>query len=181
MTQPIAQEVSRARSGRRWFDRLIGPMIPLTAAALVGSWFLPVMTVERLPFWEERLSIARGLERLFDRGEYLLFGVILLFSVLFPIAKLIGAYLLWFHLDWSRPRVQRYAGILHALGRWSMLDVFVVAVTVAAVSVSIISDVRTHAGIYVFAAAVVASMLVVQRIERLVMGAAGDAVAVGGQ
>lgn len=177
MTRHLAQDVpeARARAARRWFDRLIGPAIPLAAAALAASWFLPVMTVEQLPFWEQRLSIARGLARLAERGEYLLFGVILTFSVLFPIAKLLGAYLLWFHLDWSRPKVRRVAAILHALGRWSMLDVFVVALTVAAVSVSIISDVRTHVGIYVFTAAILVSMLVVQRIERLVMRAAGGA------
>jgi paraquat-inducible protein A len=48
-----------------------------------------------------------------------------------------------------------------------MLDVFVVALIVVIVKISLISDVTIHAGLYIFCAAVVLSMLAVWRITRL--------------
>ncbi len=48
-----------------------------------------------------------------------------------------------------------------------MLDVFVVALIVVGVRVSLIDDVSVHAGIYVFTAAIVLSLLVVQRMTAL--------------
>ena len=48
-----------------------------------------------------------------------------------------------------------------------MLDVFVVALTVVAIEVSLIDEVTVHPGIYVFTAAIVLSLLVVQRMTAL--------------
>ncbi len=56
---------------------------------------------------------------------------------------------------------------MEAAGRWSMLDVFVVALIVVGVRTSLIDDVSLHAGVYVFTAAIVLSLLVVQRMTAL--------------
>jgi paraquat-inducible protein A len=56
---------------------------------------------------------------------------------------------------------------MEAAGRWSMLDVFVVALIVVGVRTSLIDDVSVHAGVYVFTAAIVLSLLVVQRMTAL--------------
>jgi paraquat-inducible protein A len=48
-----------------------------------------------------------------------------------------------------------------------MLDVFVVALIVVAARTSLIDDVSVHAGVYVFTAAIVLSLLVVQRMTAL--------------
>ena len=53
---------------------------------------------------------------------------------------------------------------LEIFGRWSMLDVFLVALMVIAIQVSLIGEVTTHTGLYVFTAAVVLSMLGVRRM-----------------
>jgi paraquat-inducible protein A len=160
---------------RSRLDALIGWMIPLCAVALAVSWFMPLMTVKKLWIWEDKVSIASGLIELLDKSELFLFFVILLFSIIFPLAKLAGAYVLWFHVDWYGPWARRYASLIRALGRWSMLDVFVVALTVVALNVSIVTNVETHFGIYAFTGAIVISMLVVHRIEWLMSGAVGEA------
>jgi len=156
-------------------DGLIGYAIPFCVVALAVSWFMPMMTVKKLWFWEDRVSIASGLVEMLDKNEFFLFAVILLFSILFPIAKLAGAYILWFHIDWYGPWAKRYASLIRALGRWSMLDVFVVALMVVGLNISIITNVQTHVGIYAFTGAVVLSMLVVHRIEWLMSRAIQDA------
>jgi paraquat-inducible protein A len=61
----------------------------------------------------------------------------------------------------------RALGWIEQLGRWAMLDVFVVALLVVAIQASLISEVAMHSGIYVFTAAVLVSILTVQRMARL--------------
>ncbi len=68
---------------------------------------------------------------------------------------------------WRSGRLRRALLWMEAAGRWSMLDVFVVALIVVAVRTSLINDVSVHAGVYVFTAAIVLSLLVVQRMTAL--------------
>jgi paraquat-inducible protein A len=48
-----------------------------------------------------------------------------------------------------------------------MLDVFVAALLVVGVKASLIGEVTLHAGLYLFTAAVILSMLCTQRLRRL--------------
>ena len=50
------------------------------------------------------------------------------------------------------------------LGKWSMLDVFVVAILVVTIKLGILLNIETHAGIFIFAFAVLGSMLLTHRI-----------------
>lgn len=153
-------------------DRLIGLVILAAAVLLVLGWTLPIMTVERLLFLTERVSILEGCLQLWAEGQYFLFAVIALFTIVFPLVKLAVALHLWYRADAGRPGLQRSLDWIESLGRWSMLDVFAVALVVVAVQISIVSDVSVHAGIYVFTAAVVLSMVTVRRIARLARRAA---------
>ena len=148
-------------------DRLLGVVILAAAGLLVLGWVLPIMTVERLLFLTERVSILEGCLELWAEGQYFLFTIIVVFSIVFPLLKLAVALHLWYRAENLGPALQRSLGWMEAVGRWSMLDVFVVALVVVAIQISIISDVRLHAGLYVFTAAVVLSMLVVRRITVL--------------
>lgn len=156
-------------------DRLLGLVILAAAVLLVLGWTLPIMTVERLLFLTERVSILEGCLQLWAEGEYFLFAVIVLFTIVFPLVKLALALHLWYRADVGRQRLQRSLDWIESLGRWSMLDVFAVALVVVAVQISIVSDVSVHAGIYVFTAAVVLSMVTVRRITRLARRAANAA------
>ena len=78
------------------------------------------------------------------------------------------AFFLWLRVDPRHPRTARWRDALSQLGKWSMLDVFVVALSIVAINVSLVSDVTVHAGLYVFCGAIVASMLMVLWIEILI-------------
>ena len=56
---------------------------------------------------------------------------------------------------------------IETLGKWSMLDVFVVALSVVAIQMSLVSDVEILPGIYLFTAAVALSIVAVGRIASL--------------
>lgn len=156
-------------------DRLIGGLLVLAALLLVFGWILPIMTVNQLFFLTERVSILQGVVDLWRHGDYFLVAIIFLFSVLVPLAKLAIALFLWYRVAAGSQALQRGITGLERLGRWSMLDVFVVALLVVAIQGSLISDVQIHAGIYVFSAAVLLSIATVQRMGVLARRAVREA------
>jgi paraquat-inducible protein A len=148
-------------------DRLLGWLTLLAGLLLALGWTLPIMTVEKLWFLSERVSILQGAGELWHHGDYFLFAVILVFSVIFPLLKLGLALYFWYQADSRGAALGRALGWIEQLGRWAMLDVFVVALLVVAIQASLISEVAMHSGIYVFTAAVLVSILTVQRMARL--------------
>ena len=156
-------------------DRLLGLVILVAAVLLVLGWTLPIMTVERLLFLTEKVSIIEGCLQLWAAGHYFLFVVVALFSIVFPLVKLVVALHLWYRVDIGDRRLHRSLGWMESLGRWSMRDAFAVALIVVAVQISIITEVSVHAGIYVFSAAVLLSIAAVRRITVLARRSGRDA------
>lgn len=166
MTSSGDRPSPRAASGRD-LDRYLGLVLLGSGALLVAGWLLPVMTIRTLLVFYDEVSILEGGLRLLESGDYLLFALIITFTVLFPVCKLALAFLAWSRLHAATPQLSRALGWIEALGKWSMLDVFVIALLVVVIKVSLISDVVIHVGLYIFAAAVVLSMLAVKRVAVL--------------
>ena len=57
---------------------------------------------------------------------------------------------------------------MHLYGKWSMLDVFVVAVLLASVKLAGLAQVEIHSGLYAFAASVLLTMLITARVTCLI-------------
>ena len=146
-------------------DRLIGPAILLNSVMLIASWILTFMTVLQFVWLSREVSLFTGLIELIESGNIVLFLVIALFCVAFPLAKLGVALALWFLQLGDGGR--KLLGWMEILGKWSMLDVFVAALMVVALNLSFVTDVVIHAGLYLFTAAVILSMLLVHRITKL--------------
>lgn len=156
---------------KRTFD--VAPLLVVAAATLVLGLTLPILDVEKFVFWESNYSVVTGVANLFDANEYLLGFVILLFSIVFPIAKLGVLATLW----WGKFTHEQRFGLLRRLeqvGRWSMLDVFAVAILVVAGKLGMVADVRARVGIYLFAAAILVSMLATWRVKKLALKAARE-------
>jgi paraquat-inducible protein A len=121
----------------------------LAAGLLAAGLALPAVKVTRLRLFDETLSVLRSVAELWQGGSLPLAVVIALFSVAFPAAKLALAAWLWF-----APRAHH--GVLHALaastGKWSMLDVLVIAIVVASMQSGFWVRVRPEPGIYLFGA-----------------------------
>jgi paraquat-inducible protein A len=151
----------------RGLDRLLGLLLLAAAVALLAGWLLPVMTVRTLLVFYDEVSILTGAFRLLESGDVALFVLIVLFTVVLPVGKLAVAWLAWAWLRVDDAPVRRLLGWIETIGRWSMLDVFVVAMVVVVIKLSLVADVEIHAGLYVFIAAVVLSMVAVRRIAVL--------------
>ncbi|HXV18763.1 MAG TPA: paraquat-inducible protein A, partial [Candidatus Omnitrophota bacterium] len=99
-------------------------------------------------------------------NERLLAVVIFLFSVIFPAIKLSMLSVLWY---WKFTEARRRFLIdwIGQLGKWSMLDVFVLAITIVITKTSKFVEAEPKPGIYVFAASILLAMIVTMRVEYL--------------
>ena len=135
--------------------RYIGWLLWAALILLIIGLFAPMMTLKKFLFLKDEVSIYTGLIGLFDEGEYALFAIILIFSICFPLAKIFSLAYVWY-VESPPERRKTLLHRIEALGRWSMLDVFVVALLVVTIKLGVFADVEVHAGIYFFAASVLA-------------------------
>jgi paraquat-inducible protein A len=136
----------------------------ITAAAIcyLPANILPVMNTTALGSVEED-TIIGGVTLLYMTGSWPLALIVLIASVMIPLAKLIAlAYLLVTvqrgSIRSSRERTRLYR-LVEFVGRWSMLDVFVDTFTVALIQLQPLMAVLPGPGVLFFAAVVVLTML----------------------
>jgi paraquat-inducible protein A len=164
-----ADRLSLARICRRHFALPL--LIVASGVSLVMGLSLPLLYVEKMYFWEKRYSVAKGVFGLWDDGEHFLAGLVFFFSFIFPILKLVLLAWIWF-VPMLTARRAEWLARLSALGKWSMLDVFIVAILVVASKLGAVADVRTEEGIYYFASAILGTMIACEWMRRLVEQAA---------
>ena len=120
---------------------------------------LPIMSMSRLGFQNES-TIWRGVVELWESGTPGIAILVLLCSVVVPLAKIIGLFYLcatWkIHSSKHNSKLLRFIEII---GRWSMLDVFLVAILVAIVKLGSFASVQPELGLVAFAGVVVLTMI----------------------
>lgn len=143
------------------------PILTLAAmGALITGLVLPVMSIKKLIFWHDDYGIVDGVLALWSNKHYFLACVIFAFSLVFPNLKLATLECIWF-IPMSHSARRKALHWLAVLGKWSMLDVFVVALTIVLSTTSAFGDISPRSGLYVFAGAVLASMLLTMEMGRL--------------
>jgi paraquat-inducible protein A len=139
-----------------------------TWALLVAAYILyipanllPVMETRSL-FGIQQDTIMSGVVFLWTSGSWVLACVVFLASITVPLLKLFSLTILLltaqFGARWRlRQRTQLYR-LLELVGRWSMLDVYVVTLLVALVQAQSLASVMPGSGVIAFSAVVVLSM-----------------------
>lgn len=126
--------------------------------------FAPMLTVKKGGFFgwwmsSNTVSLASGLGDLWVDSYYFLFSVILGFSILFPVVKIIILMLLWHSDMMDSARHRRRIHFMNVFGKWSMMDVFAVAVLLVSVKLGAMATVEIHYGLYAFCCSVILTML----------------------
>lgn len=135
----------------------------------------PIITLKKFVLIENTFSVLSGVVALLDAGQLFLFVVITGFSVVLPVLKILMLDKLLRSRDGDLERLEKYLHWMHVYGKWSMLDVFVVAVLVGAVKLGAIASVELRFGLYSFAIAVLLTMYVTARVVKLTSASGGDA------
>ncbi|WP_434623294.1 paraquat-inducible protein A [Azospirillum sp. B2RO_4] len=137
-------------------------LVTAGAVLYIPANLLPVMTV--INFGQGAPStILSGVHELAEAGLWPLAILVFVASVAVPVLKLAG--LGWFLLAaWRRSAARLHARtrlyrIIDAIGRWSNIDVFMIAILTALVQFGAVASVRADPGAIAFASVVVLTML----------------------
>lgn len=120
---------------------------------------LPIVLTEKLAgLTSDEYSVIGGVMDLFRTGSYGLAVLVVSVSVMFPVFKLTALGLILVRRNYLDDEHGKLAW-LGFLGKWSMLDVFIVAILLGAANLGILSSVSARAGIYVYGLAILLSMI----------------------
>ncbi len=197
--EKLQQLQERQREAKARAQRVILYFAGTVLAALASAWLLPIRLATGLLSAAALIALINGLvtpilmvtvhknveylgdvvlsfeskgilgsvEKLYHEGNLPIAGVILLFSVLLPAAKTLS--LLFLSLYETRPFAMKMVRFFKHLGKWSMLDVFVVALLLVFLTSrgTDVSRAEAEIGIYFFLAYVILSMAASLAAERM--------------
>lgn len=136
----------------------------LIAASIlyIPANILPIMTVSTLGQGSPD-TIMSGVITLLKHGMVPIAAVVFIASILVPTFKLVGIGLLLYSVQRRQPLSARQRILMYRfiefIGRWSMLDIFVIAILVAVVNFGRIASVEANLGAVAFATVVILTML----------------------
>lgn len=154
---------------------LPAPFAHRTVPWLLGAAFLlfasgvffPFFHVTKFWLFNDAISVVGGIITLFHEGEYFLFVILTLFTLVFPCAKLGLLAVIWLERDHDLARVRRLHRAVEQLGKWSMLDVFVVAILIVAMKSAAVAELHIGPGLYLFTFSVIATQLASSFVAKL--------------
>lgn len=123
---------------------------------------LPVM-ITRTLFGTSDDTIMSGIIYFWVTGAYGLAAIVFVASFLVPLFKLAALFVLVVSAQrrshWRRAERAKLYHVIEVIGRWSMLDVFVVALLAGLVRIQGFAEITAGVGIAAFGAVVVLTML----------------------
>ena len=167
-SQPPAAHTSlRAAYPGLW---KIPALLALTGLLLILGQVLPGVTIQTLGHEPDRYSVFGGVADLWRGNNKLLASILFCFSILFPTIKFGALLLMWF----KPMQPQRRANLAHwlkPLGKWSMLDGFVVIALVGTVQLRgpllKLATANPEPAVYLFSLAILLSITLSFFIARL--------------
>ncbi len=123
-------------------------------------------------------TIIGGVVELVEYGSYVVATIVFVASVMIPMGKFIAiAYLaISVQRGWTDRQHQRHRAyeVVEFIGRWSMIDVFVVAILSALVQLETVATINPGIAAVSFALSVIFTMLAAQAFDsRLIWDAQG--------
>jgi len=134
----------------------------------VPANLLPIMETGTLFNYRED-TIMSGVLHLWKTGFWGIAAIIFVASIVVPLFKMLALTLLLFSVQrrstlWPVQRARLYRWI-ELVGRWSMLDIYVVTLLAALVHIRSLATVKAGAGAIAFGAVVVLSMVAAMNFD----------------
>ena len=127
----------------------------------VPANILPVTTTRSL-FDSQTDTIFSGVVYLWTTGSWFLAVVVFVASILVPLAKLLGLTVLAISVQrrsvWRPLRRSRAYRFIDFIGRWSMLDIYVITLLVGLVQIQTLAAITAGPGVLAFGALVVVTL-----------------------
>lgn len=142
----------------------------LTTACIlfIPANVLPIMYTEQLGRTQAS-TIVGGVVTLLEHGSYPIAVVIFVASVMIPLAKIIVMFWLCWSVSSHSQAEPAQRTLLYRttefVGRWSMIDVFVVAILVALIQLGGLLVIRPGSAALAFAGVVIVTMLAAESFD----------------
>ena len=141
--------------GRTWALLIAGYILYIPAN------LLPVMDTGSL-FRSQSDTIMSGIVYLWTSGSWPLAVIVFIASILVPAGKLLALTALTISVQrrtvWGQLQRTRLYRVVEVVGRWSMLDIYVVGLLVALVHVQSLATIKAGPGAVAFGSVVVVTM-----------------------
>lgn len=138
-------------------------LLPLSTFSFALGLTQPLMLFEKLYFLEARPSLIELILELWTKGDVALATVVGLFSVGFPAAKILLIHV----AALTGGGASRSLALLSAVGKWSMLDVMLVALVLFAAKTSGLAAATLLPGLWFYAAATLTTAAAASLCKRI--------------
>ena len=143
-------------------------LVIAAAICYLPANILPVMRTTTLTS-EEPDTIISGVVYLYTSGSWYLALILLIASVMIPLAKLAALVYLLITVQRgsvrnNRERARLYR-VLEIIGRWSMVDVFVATFVVALIQLRPLMSVAPEPGVLFFSAVVILTIIAAETFD----------------
>jgi paraquat-inducible protein A len=137
--------------------------LAFTVAAIflyIPANLYPFMTMKYVGVYKEA-TIWDGIQSIYDSGMWITASIVFMASVIIPIFKLIALFFIIVTTYFNVAKNARTAllVLIDIIGRWSMLDIFLVAIMVALVKFGSFATVTANVASYLFGFVVIFTML----------------------
>jgi len=133
---------------------------------------LPVMDTSSL-FGAQTDTILSGVVYLWTSGSWPLAIIVFIASIAVPMLKIIALVFLvltaQLHWRWLPKRRARIYRVVELVGRWSMLDIYVITILVALVQFNALATIKAGPGAMAFGAVVVLTMFAAMSFDPRLM------------
>jgi paraquat-inducible protein A len=114
-------------------------------------------------------TIMSGVVHLWKTGSWTIASIVFIASIIVPLFKLMALTVLLVSVQrrstwWPKQRAKLYR-MVELVGRWSMLDIYVVTILAALVQIRSLATVRAGAGAIAFGTVVVLTMFAAQEFD----------------
>ncbi|MGA1517400.1 MAG: paraquat-inducible protein A, partial [Phycisphaerales bacterium] len=167
MSTPHREDVRDDGQGSRLLNDFAWPArialcaaLGLATAANITALLVPFMEIREFLHKTESYELPEAVKLMWTEGLPVVAVLIVSFSIVFPFAKLLGLAICLLPRWRRRERRARMLRLLAELGRWSLLDVFVVMLLMVLASDQWAVGTDVKPGIYLFMSAIGTAMAV---------------------
>jgi paraquat-inducible protein A len=150
--------------------RLRGWLIPIGLILVLTSniiaLMLPFLDIDVVLKGHSEYKLPESVKLMWEMKLYLVSVLIVIFSIIFPIAKTVALIITWF-LKLRPDRRKRFIRVLESLGKWSMLDIFVVILLMVLANDQIFLSTIPRSGLLFFIFAIIGNMIMSRIMERV--------------
>ena len=145
--------------------------LALTICAIllyIPAMLYPMMEITKLGIKTES-TIIEGVVSFLEYENYFIAFVIFTASVIIPLVKLLGLLLIFISLKIDikirNKNKNRIFKFIHLIGKWSMIDIYVVAILASTIQVGELFNIKSGLAATSFALVVILTMIAVHRFD----------------